>query len=410
MQSKLTHYDGLRGIVALWVFLVHLPVTRDSTVAPLGSDLPVPIFFILSGRVIANSALQSLDVRKIISAIIRRPFRLVLPIIIIGILDVIVFRTIQPVLSFYEVVIEPIWYLFDSGKIPTVYSDKIPVVWTLPVEFYGSYIVYYISLLLMHFKEVTHAHALVLIVCFIWSFLTHSWNTHFIAGLAIADLAIHGYMDKLRQSKIGLFFVYIFALLSCFMFIKAPSFNVYEWVIGGISKIQYQNGVRGVSHLYNEEDPVRFCIALSIVLIVETLIPLQRFLSYPVFNFIGFVSFPLYLFHPFWIKLFAIPILTSIEANSADSMLWFLRVLYVITCIVTLLLVSFILAYVLDKPSIFMGHLVEGILTNPSLTVKTNVQDTKDFFKRRANVDIPLPLFQKQRKSKDLTDFEQEVE
>ncbi|KAH6590319.1 hypothetical protein BASA50_001877 [Batrachochytrium salamandrivorans] len=94
-SAKLLHYDGLRGLAAIWVFFIHY---LSGTSKPLLDVLlgfqnwsaSVPLFFILSGRVLSVSILRSGNNKQLASAIIRRPFRLLIPMIILAFIDMFI--------------------------------------------------------------------------------------------------------------------------------------------------------------------------------------------------------------------------------------------------------------------------------------------------------------------------------
>lgn len=104
-KEKLEYLDSIRGIVAIAIVLHHYFLGFDSNLDQTGRDwminsplvyylvngqLHISTFFVLSGRVIANSYYNILNCRYIssrntktlVSAIVRRPLRLFLPIFV----------------------------------------------------------------------------------------------------------------------------------------------------------------------------------------------------------------------------------------------------------------------------------------------------------------------------------------
>lgn len=85
--AKLQYLEGIRGLAALWVYLLHSSTylfgeaNNRWLLFYQHATLAVPLFFILSGRVLTLSSLTRLDIKSLASSAIRRPFRLVLPVI-----------------------------------------------------------------------------------------------------------------------------------------------------------------------------------------------------------------------------------------------------------------------------------------------------------------------------------------
>jgi peptidoglycan/LPS O-acetylase OafA/YrhL len=77
--KKLEYFDGLRGFAAWQVFNQHA-LTYTWLHPILGVTYSVHLFFVLSGRLICLSILNKKDAKTFVSCMIRRPFRLLIPV------------------------------------------------------------------------------------------------------------------------------------------------------------------------------------------------------------------------------------------------------------------------------------------------------------------------------------------
>jgi peptidoglycan/LPS O-acetylase OafA/YrhL len=122
MQQKLYYIDGIRGLSSLWVYFIHFFPYVHKDLLPFFLAYQkwnafVPIFFIISGRVNNISCLKLEAPNLLVSSMIKRPFRLLLPLQIIMLLDYC-FVKVFSVKNISECILDPIWFLLDDGQRP----------------------------------------------------------------------------------------------------------------------------------------------------------------------------------------------------------------------------------------------------------------------------------------------------
>lgn len=220
--------DGLRGVAALGVFIFHAMGCWDSLVPAWHSDehqnsvLQMPIlrtfvdsggaavsvFFVLSGYVLTQKSLHwmregSVDqvYPAVASSMFRRGFRLYLPPILLTFCEMLATRIgIFPPLNFdfvpeISLFAQLMNWIADTDKFVNplhnfqkafqgfvVHGTYDVVIWTIPIEFYGSFVCY--TLLLMLARVPSNTIRMGLIACNACFFMfVGSWNNFcFLAG------------------------------------------------------------------------------------------------------------------------------------------------------------------------------------------------------------------------------------
>lgn len=89
VHMHIDYFDGIRGLLAIQSlnqnYKLASRLNLDSTIMGNlleGSNIAATIFFVLSGRVIALHILRDPSLANFASAIIRRPFRLFIPVFV----------------------------------------------------------------------------------------------------------------------------------------------------------------------------------------------------------------------------------------------------------------------------------------------------------------------------------------
>jgi peptidoglycan/LPS O-acetylase OafA/YrhL len=229
--------DGVRGVAALEVYLFHTmgvwvtlyPAFHSSPDQnnPLQLSLirtifvsgpaAVSLFFAISGYVLTQSSLRSIRERSpekvyaaVFSSMFRRGFRLYLPPIALTFCEMVATRfRIGPPLNFTFVpeanpalqfldwlaetnrFINPFYNFSRAVQGVTTYTKYDAVIWTIPLEFYGSFLCYILLLLLArvpaHYLRMCSVALISLL-----SMLLGSWHfSCFIAGMLLADYNLH---------------------------------------------------------------------------------------------------------------------------------------------------------------------------------------------------------------------------
>ena len=350
-RRSTAYLDGLRGLACFLVYMAHhisafyeddiqhgFGYNGEKAFATLpfiriffcGGKPAVAIFFVLSGFVLSISPLRMLrdgQLRKcydkLISASIRRPFRLYIPPIGVSLPFALIMQlpwNLAPQFGWPEAqgsilaelwnwVIELVLALnpFTKHSPATRWFAYDPPVWTMPVELQGSILVFALTALFSHLKP---QYRLLLFtgICLILLFLSQWVMACFLAGmiLAINDLdQIDStlLLDRLSPRTKSLSFHTIF--LTGWFLLSQPSgpyydnersYNTYGWY--HLTKL--------VPKTYSSGQWWRFWIAIGAILLVYAVLKLrwlQRFLTLRPMRYLGKISFSLYLTHiPFlWV-------------------------------------------------------------------------------------------------------------
>ena len=235
MAEKITHLDGLRGIAAVNVMIMHFFIVLTPAMiygnqtpshlgnlelifssTPLGligaGNFSVCIFFVLSGYVLTQNFFKTGDKNLIISGALRRYIRLLIPVFAAVMLSLLLssaglfyyysetvtitannnpgnywlnYWTFTP--GIVDAVKQAAWEsFFVGGSI-----DYNPVLWTMKVEFFGSMLVFAMALLL---RPLRYRWTIYLAASMV---LINYYYLAFIIGMALADL----FANKTRAFK-----------------------------------------------------------------------------------------------------------------------------------------------------------------------------------------------------------------
>jgi peptidoglycan/LPS O-acetylase OafA/YrhL len=311
-MNKLQHLEGIRGLAALQVMLVHLNHMRDSTNQSLSrigtfyqpQNFAVAIFFVLSGRILTLSALRKCDSGRITSSVIRRMFRLTFPVIGVMIINWLLYATGCIMLMkrdrfisslWWDMFIKPLNLIFNDGRV----TEPVPgTAWTLAKEFSGSFAVYMATLVLVSFPAGCRTRWMVLVSLFAFNLLFHSWLAHFFAGLMLAELDVSGALTRYSKWRWSVALNLLISLAVTFIFMQSD-YTVGKETLAFLKSLQIdpstaKNGVRDI--FWQENISVLF-ITSAILFVTETTSSLQYFFSLPPFVYLGRISFMTYLFH-----------------------------------------------------------------------------------------------------------------
>ncbi|KAJ1330605.1 hypothetical protein BSLG_009057 [Batrachochytrium salamandrivorans] len=340
--AKLLHYDGLRGLAAIWVFFIHY---FPGNVQPLLDVLlgfqswsaSVPLFFILSGRVLTVSILRSGNNKQLASAIIRRPFRLLIPMIILAFIDMFILHVNTP-MSFYQAIVDPLWFMFDDGGIPKTLTG---VVWTLS------------------------------------------------NGLLLADLAQHGFIERYKSWRYSSYItaaVFFTTMIATFRF---SFFNIADTLDETIRSYQFSRGNMGVDGPFYSENALIFTFCFASMFAIETSAWLQRFFSWSLFTFLGRISFPLYLIHSYTFPYFDV---FNKHVRENISHVTVAGIIIAVIPTILVCMVSYLLVFIIDEPSVTFGRWVEKTVLNDEWSWSA-VQLWVVDLPRRVKLDISQRIF-----------------
>jgi peptidoglycan/LPS O-acetylase OafA/YrhL len=317
MTEKINYLDGLRGIAAINVMIMHFFIIlipaiiysdrmpshlgnleRIFSTTPLGligaGNFSVCIFFVLSGYVLTQKYFRTKDKKIIISGAVRRYIRLFVPVLAATVLSFLLasigafhyyietvmisgnnnydsYWTFTP--DIVDAIKQAAWGSFFTG------SDTYnPVLWTMTVEFYGSMLVFVLALLfgVQRNRWTFYLAAAV--------FFFNSYYFAFIIGMGLADIFNNKASVFKTDNKMILSVILFSGLfLGSYPVGTVTSDSLYGFLNNGffeIPKLTY--------HI------------LGAVMIMYVLLNsqwLQKVFSSPVPVFLGKISYSLYLIH-----------------------------------------------------------------------------------------------------------------
>ncbi|KAL2128734.1 hypothetical protein VTI74DRAFT_8712 [Chaetomium olivicolor] len=349
--------DGVRGVAALGVFIFHamgcwasivpawhadeeqtsilqLPLIRTIFVAGGGA---VSVFFVLSGYVLTYRCLRLIragsarDVYPAVaSSTFRRGFRLYLPPILLTFCEMLMTRLgFAPPLNF-TFVAEPTFlgqfrdWLVETNRLVNpihnfghairglvTHPKYDAVIWTIPVEFYGSMVCYILLFTLARVSSNRVRMGLVAVLCLL-SMALGCWNLFcFTAGMLVADFNLGQEEDNTTG-------------VSAPPLPKRPRLWTFAFAISfyiaGFPTLVYEEGrtkpMPGFEILralipagLDMEDRARFWWSVAGVVLLLSISQLPRlkavFETHPC-QYLAKISFSLYLVHEFCIVLFGL--------------------------------------------------------------------------------------------------------
>jgi peptidoglycan/LPS O-acetylase OafA/YrhL len=399
--------DGVRGIAALEVYIFHALGCWTKIVLPWhppeqASILQLPlirtlftsggaavaVFFVLSGYVLTYKSLSWMRTHStqnvgpaVLSSLFRRPFRLYLPPLFLTLIQALAVRIgYTPALNFTFVPCPNAWmqfldwiseanhlmnpyYNFTPAILGFVRHPKYePVIWTIPVEFYGSLVCYFLLALLTRVPT-NNARMASTAVFAVVSMALGSWNIFcFAAGMLLADFnlgqdAVLNPSLTARRLWMALFAVafYVAGLPTKIFSPEAPRPG-YETLMA-------------LTPSLHMEDSARFMWSLSgisLLLSMSQLPSFKRVFESNLCQYLGRISFSLYLVHLSCMVIFGL--------KMQDWILWIFscgrdetNLFYWVLCIVWFVLFSGIVFAVaaqvekwVDAPSVRFARWLEG--------------------------------------------------
>lgn len=357
-RHSTAYLDGLRGIAAVCVFNQHyitgivmtenlfgfgesgshyhfisLPFVRLLT----SGSAAVTLFFIISGFVLSRSFFATLATeggdarfkvsRRLVSAVVRRPFRLYLPVMFVtalfalslhvpGLYDPQALKSPMPSLRL------ELWRWWESSyalynpfveHTHRIFQPYNIAIWSIPVEFAGSMLVYwlialYTWIMVRTQKSVAHLHTAMCVFFATSAFLliqSASWvNACFIAGMFLGYLDLHSldlkfleanFTERARRAfYIGCMVVGMYLLGETTVdghpesSVRTPGWAMLTYMIP--------------DHYYDSraDEYYRYWHSWGSFLLLYSVMRLpaaQRFLETRPARFLGRVSFMLYIFH-----------------------------------------------------------------------------------------------------------------
>jgi len=296
--NRIHEVDGIRGWAALVVLLFHtfgemlkfaVPNAHSSWLTPvLSGNIAVLVFFVLSGDALSSGYFSGGGYRVIDRLLVRRYFRLTIPILMSCLITYFIMFIGWDYHKEASVILQrPDWlgkYLQFKGSIyyflrysligvyvsHTIENSYNPFLWTMSIEMAGSMLVF--------------------LICYIWGRLRNpqflciglivffttigSFFSLFFAGVLFGYFRKKGYLDKLLlQNQYQYFAFFIVLFIAAVLITSAdiyPSAAIF---------------------------PPKKIIAMILVFCFYTQRHLKYFFSNKLSQFLGEISFPLYLVH-----------------------------------------------------------------------------------------------------------------
>lgn len=310
---RLTHFDGLRGVAACMVFFSHLlcafyPATNSGLASevhtgnyaelilrntPLNilfnGELAVCIFFVISGYVLSCHYFFNPDKKRIIANVVKRYPRLMI-LVWISVVVSFAFQKLQLYHTAETASLTRSAWLNDLFSVPQSFIAMLknigyeqflahntptplnPVLWTISTELKGSFLVFFILLVIPNNRWRYAIYA---------AFFLYYLNGHFmlfISGLVLADLG----NSELRQPKKSWLVWGVLMMVSVVFgsYKSGADFILWRW-IEPIERITKPN----------------FIGAVSLLFLVCYHPTLQNVLNKMPSQWLGKISYSLYLFH-----------------------------------------------------------------------------------------------------------------
>jgi peptidoglycan/LPS O-acetylase OafA/YrhL len=404
--------DGVRGVAALGVYLFHTMGCWASLVSAWHADenqnsilqLPilrtlfvsgpaaVSVFFVLSGYVLTHKSLRWMRqgatdqlYPAVASSMFRRGFRLYLPPILLTFCEMLATRVgVMPALNFSFVpestlfaqfrdwlvetnhLVNPIYNLKNALQGFITHAKYDAVIWTIPLEFYGSIVCY--TLLFILSRGPTNNMRMALVAVFACSCMAlGSWNIFcFSAGMLLADFNLSQEEQEIVPSpRHRLIWTGVFA--TTFYLAGFPTLVYAEAKLQPMPGFELVRLLTPISLIM--EDHSRFWWSISGVLMLLSISQLPRLKG--VFEssfcqYLGKISFSLYLLHEFCLVLFGLNIqgmlmhIAGLESRGNGLLYWIVcGIWYVLFSVPVFALAAQVERWV-DTPSVNFAKWLEG--------------------------------------------------
>ncbi|KAL1839217.1 hypothetical protein VTJ49DRAFT_1735 [Mycothermus thermophilus] len=349
--------DGVRGVAALAVYLFHamgcwapivpawradknqnsplqLPFIRTIFVAGGGA---VAVFFVLSGYVLTHRCLRLIRSRApgqvyhaVGSSLFRRGFRLYLPPILITFCEMIATRFgFAPPLNFNfkpePTFLGQLWdWLVETNRLVNprhnfyrairglvTHPKYDAVIWTIPVEYYGSLFCYLLLLALARVASPRPRMAVVGFLC-IAAMAVGCWNLScFAAGMLIADINLGQDEDEQQQETPRPCRRWLWWTIFLFAFYAAgfPTLVYASAIAAPMPGFETLRGLIPGAVYASMEDPARLWWSIAgaaLLLSISQLPRLRAVFETYLCQYLAKISFAMYLVHEFCLVLFGL--------------------------------------------------------------------------------------------------------
>ncbi|MET3106062.1 peptidoglycan/LPS O-acetylase OafA/YrhL [Oxalobacteraceae bacterium GrIS 2.11] len=295
---RIHEVDGIRGWAALVVLLYHtfgemlkfaVPNVKSFWVAPfLASHIAVLVFFVLSGDALSNGFFSGGGFKSVDRLLVRRYFRLTVPIFLSCLITYLImvlgfdFHSqassvlnisgwLSKFLQFHASLYSFLRYAFvDVYVSHTPETAYNPFLWTMSVEMIGSMLVFLLCYIWGRLKNA----GLVCVALILFSTCIGTYFSLFFAGVFLGYLRKLGYLKVLRDKK-NYQLACSAVLLALFVYLM--------WSTSGQVNMNFM--------------PIKIVVAMILVFCFYTHDGSKTFFNNRVSQFLGEISFPVYLLH-----------------------------------------------------------------------------------------------------------------
>lgn len=386
MTGKITYLDGLRGIAAINVMIMHFFVALAPAMVygdkypshfgsldhifsttPLGligaGNFSVCIFFVLSGYVLTRKFFQTKENSIVISSAARRYLRLFVPVF-----AAVMFSYLLASTGLYRYYIETMtfaagsnyrdYWTFTPGILDAVRQAAWnsffvggaipynPVLWTMSIEFYGSMLVFTMALLFGSLRNRWTFYLAAVLA------LINFYYLAFIIGMVFADIFSSKKSIFKTDNRIVLFIILISGLfLGSYPINPLAENSVYGFLNNGF---------------FRDPKMTYHIIGAGMVMyVLLNSIDLQKVFSSRVPVFLGKISYSLYLVH--------FPVISTFSCA-------LFLLLYPVFSYVQAVLISFVLSLLLIIPLSYLFYKYIDV---------AGVKLSKEFYSRLSRPVIP---------------------
>jgi peptidoglycan/LPS O-acetylase OafA/YrhL len=322
---KMDYLDSIRGIAAaavlihhaVWGFHPQLKEYLKPTLAhpfmqyAFDGTMQVNIFFVLSGRVLVHSYMKSPSNAKLLSAMVRRPFRLAIPVILAMTIASYFYYTYIPNSGYMEYTsiiqipnswkfveypvrpeVKPLWRRLVIDMFGNGFSlfHQAGVLWTIPLECFFSYYTFILAFVIAQLKR---GQILVIFLACAYAFVNGKQFGLFFYGLAISYLDIQGLWAFLRNPK-SMIFKVLFGIMKLYLL----RFLYLTLTKDATTDLWYRQWDKYMYPMVQVQTWFRFALApVMVIVLAEISSVIQFILNLKPFVFMGRISFGLYLAH-----------------------------------------------------------------------------------------------------------------
>jgi peptidoglycan/LPS O-acetylase OafA/YrhL len=214
-----------------------------------------------------------------------------------------------------------------------------PVLWTMRYEFFGSFLVFFLAAAIGRYK---HRNIIYFFLCCL---LFQTYYLAFVAGLILCDLTFNGYLEVFGKVIPKL------VLLGLFL-------GSYPAGMEVTNTIYYLFEIRVINN-----NPLLFHILGSVCIMLGIINSkrLQHFFSIKILQFLGRISFPMYLVHLTLIGTFSCFLFVKLTRYLDYN------VAFIVTFLLSLLLIfgfSAIINKYIDEKGILLTHKMYKFIKN----------------------------------------------